>query len=133
MVTRRSIGIGSWVASLTRPDEDPPLFSKYPVDLLNAFETVADWREDLRVLYVACTRARDLLILSGGLKEAFPENVPDDQPVPMKAANSGMLALGERFNLVSGRCLDSKIEAALRPRVKARIIEPAAQLERYSS
>ena len=108
------------------PDEDPPLFSKYPVGLMNAFELVADWREDLRVLYVASTRARDLLILSGGLKEAFPEDVPDDQPVPVKAANSGMLALGERFNLVSGICLDTKIAASVRPRVRARVVEPVA-------
>jgi len=115
------------------PDEDPPLFSKYPVDLMNAFEMVADWREDLRVLYVASTRARDLLIFSGGLKEAFPEDVPDDQSVPVKAANSGMLALGERFNLVSGKCLDTKIEALLRPKVKARVVEPEASAKATTS
>ena len=45
-----------------------------------AREAVADWREDLRILYVACTRARDLLVLSAGLTEWFPENAPADRP-----------------------------------------------------
>jgi ATP-dependent helicase/nuclease subunit A len=95
------------------PDETPPLFGDYPHRLASARATVDDWREDLRILYVACTRARDLLILSAGLRE----------PPPIRASNAWMLALGERFDLATGECLDATI--ADRPRVKVQIVEPA--------
>jgi ATP-dependent helicase/nuclease subunit A len=111
---------------LTRPtDEDPPLFTDFPYRLGLARETVSDWREDLRILYVACTRARDLLILSAGLKEPFPPSSRPDQPVPVKAPNAWMLALSERFHLLNGECLDATIPMEKRPRVKVVVVEPA--------
>jgi ATP-dependent helicase/nuclease subunit A len=102
------------------PDEDPPLFTDFGSRLGQAMEEVAEWREDLRILYVACTRAEDLLILSAGLREPFP---PD--ATPMKAANSWMLALGERFGLTTGECLDRTISPDQQPQVAVRVVEPA--------
>jgi ATP-dependent helicase/nuclease subunit A len=108
------------------PDEDPPLFTEFPHRLGLAAEAVADWREDLRILYVACTRARDLLVLSAGLPERFPDDSPKDRPVPVKAPNSWMLALGERFHLGTGECLDREIPSERRPAVSVRVIEPVS-------
>jgi ATP-dependent helicase/nuclease subunit A len=108
------------------PSEDPPLFTDFGHRLAQAAETVADWREDLRILYVACTRARDLLVLSAGLAEPFPPGAPRDCPVPVKAANAWMLALGERFHLGTGECLDRSIPSDLRPRVAVNVMEPRA-------
>jgi ATP-dependent helicase/nuclease subunit A len=110
------------------PDEDPPLFTDFAHRLGRAAEEVADWQEDLRVLYVACTRARDLLVLSAGLPEPFPAHAPTDRPVPVKAANSWMLALGERFHLGTGACLDRSIPEADRPSVAVRVVEPVTRL-----
>src|SRR5262249_38702987 len=107
------------------PTEDPPLFTDFGHRLAQASESVADWREDLRILYVACTRARDLLVLSAGLAAPFPAGAPRDRPVPVKAANAWMLALGERFHLGTGECLDRSIPADLRPRVAVNVIEPS--------
>lgn len=107
------------------PQEDPPLFTDFPHRLGLAAEAVADWREDLRIFYVACTRARDLLVLSAGLAERFPESAAADRPVPVKAANTWMLALGERFHLASGSCLDGSIPLERRPAVAGRWAEPA--------
>jgi hypothetical protein len=104
------------------------LFTDFPHRLGLAAEAVADWREDLRILYVACTRARDLLVLSAGLTERFPENSAPDRPVPVKAANSWMLALGERFHLGSGACLDGSIPKDRRPSVEVRVVEPVVGL-----
>jgi ATP-dependent helicase/nuclease subunit A len=108
------------------PSEDPPLFTDYPYRLAQASEAIADWREDLRILYVACTRARDLLVLSAGLAERFPVDTPPDRPVPVKAANTWMLALGERFHLASGECLDPAVLGSEQPRVRIRLVEPSA-------
>ena len=49
-----------------------------------------EWQEDLRTLYVACTRARDYLILSSSLADGY-------QP-----AGPWMLTLAGRFDLESG-------------------------------
>jgi ATP-dependent helicase/nuclease subunit A len=110
------------------PNEDPPLFTDFAHELGQKAEAVADWHEDLRVLYVACTRARDLLVLSAGLPEALPTVSQADSPVPTKAPNSWMLALGERYHLATGKCLDQSIAAAERPTVRVRVVEPVAAL-----
>jgi hypothetical protein len=110
------------------PNEDPPLFTDFPHRLAGAAETVAEWREDLRILYVACTRARDLLVLSAGLTEPFPADTAADRPVPVKAPNTWMLALGERFHLGSGSCLDATIPTDRRPTVAVRVVEPVVGL-----
>jgi hypothetical protein len=110
------------------PDEEPLPFTDFPDRLAKAAEAVAEWREDLRILYVACTRACDLLVLSAGLPEPFPADTPADRPVPVKAANSWMLALGERFHLARGTCLDATVPPDKRPRVEVRVVEPVPGL-----
>ena len=44
--------------------EDPPPFTDHGWSLWRMREDIEDWHESLRILYVACTRARDYLILS---------------------------------------------------------------------
>jgi hypothetical protein len=66
---------------------------------------VADWREDLRTLYVACTRAEDFLILSAAL------------PAPFTPVTPWLLTLVERFELTSGQCLVADVPAEQTPRV----------------
>ncbi len=61
-------------------------------------DRLADWREDLRILYVACTRARDLLILSAGLGTEL--SGPAHLPVPVKS--HWLFALSEQFDLRTG-------------------------------
>lgn len=86
------------------PAEDgPPLFSEFGWKLWRAGEAVADWHEDLRTFYVACTRAEDYLILSAGLPES------------RAAANTAMAVLTARFDLDSGACLDDNVPPADRP------------------
>jgi ATP-dependent helicase/nuclease subunit A len=91
------------------PDEPP--FPGFADRLGRTADQLADWQEDLRVLYVACTRARDLLILSAGLPE--PPAAGGELP-----ANHWTLALAERFDVRTGRCLGDG------PGVRARVIEP---------
>jgi ATP-dependent helicase/nuclease subunit A len=68
-------------------DEEPPPFAD-TCALLRMREEMADWHEDLRTLYVACTRAMDYLVLSGSGE---------------KPANTAMRVLTERFDLATGR------------------------------
>jgi ATP-dependent exoDNAse (exonuclease V) beta subunit len=88
------------------PAEEPPPFADFGWRLWEAGEAVEDWREELRTLYVACTRAQDYLILSA----ALPSNYSPQ--------NTWMLALAERFDLRRGRCLDEGIPAEKRPQVR---------------
>ena len=81
------------------PGDNPELFSDFGAKLGGMADAVADWEEDLRILYVACTRAEDMLILSAGFRHPLPEGDPR-LPIPVKEANAWMLALGERFNLL---------------------------------
>ena len=62
-------------------------------------------REDLRTLYVACTRAEDYLILSAALKSDFSPQSP------------WMLTLAERFDLKTGKCLGSDLPPETVPKV----------------
>ncbi len=87
-------------------DEEPPPFPDFAARLWKAREAVEEWHEDLRTLYVACTRARDYLVLSASLPDDFaPET-------------TWMLALAERFDPRSGRCLADDIPADEVPRVR---------------
>jgi ATP-dependent helicase/nuclease subunit A len=88
------------------PAEDPPPFSDLGWRFWEAAEAVEDWREDLRTLYVACTRAQDYLILSAALPPTFSPQT------------TWTLALAERFDLRTGRCLDEGIPAKPRPQVR---------------
>ncbi|HEY8506341.1 MAG TPA: UvrD-helicase domain-containing protein, partial [Gemmataceae bacterium] len=112
---------------LARPpsDEDPPPFSDFPWRLGRSAATVADWREDLRILYVACTRARDLLILSAGL----PADVSPTAPA-IKPASHLMLALAERFDLATGDFRGDDVPEAEVPEVRVVWAEPAGDVPR---
>jgi ATP-dependent helicase/nuclease subunit A len=110
---------------LVRPpaEEDPPPFSDFGWQLGNASDTIADYAEDLRILYVACTRARDLLVLSAGFAEPLPADTSSDMPVPLKSPSSWMLTLGERFDLRSGRCLAPDVAEEKRPLVQVHLVD----------
>ncbi|MBV9123174.1 MAG: UvrD-helicase domain-containing protein, partial [Planctomycetes bacterium] len=87
------------------PAEDPPPFGDFSWRLWEAVEHLEDWAEDLRTLYVACTRAEDYLVLSAALPKSF-------QP-----ANAWMLTLADRFDLTTGACRDHTLAPEKRPRV----------------
>jgi ATP-dependent helicase/nuclease subunit A len=92
---------------VTRPPaEEPPPFPALGWRLWKAAEAVDDWREDLRTLYVACTRAEDNLILSAAL------------PRDYSPGNAWMLQLAERFDLKHGDCLTVGLSGERRPRVR---------------
>lgn len=111
-----AVGLGSahpiaeWddqLGCVPRPprDEKEPPFPDYAWKLLQARNDVEEWREDLRILYVACTRARDYLILSSAVPEPIVPNSP------------WLLTLAERFDLSTGQCLVPDIPKESRPRV----------------
>ncbi|HEY2785162.1 MAG TPA: UvrD-helicase domain-containing protein [Fimbriiglobus sp.] len=74
-------------------DGDPGNFSDYPHLLGRAADTIAAWEEDLRIYYVACTRAEELLILSSGFSSAVP--TPENQL---------LFALDRAYDLATGAC-----------------------------
>jgi hypothetical protein len=82
------------LGSVVRPpaDEDPPPFAPFAWDLWKAAESIEEWHEDLRTLYVACTRAQDYLVLSAALQADY------------RPANAWMSTLAERFDLRTGAC-----------------------------
>jgi ATP-dependent helicase/nuclease subunit A len=93
---------------IARPpkDEEGPPFSDFPWRLFESHSEVEDWHEELRTLYVACTRARDYLVLAAALKEgSFAEN-------------AWMLALSERFDLTTGRCVAPDVAEDRKPLVR---------------
>jgi ATP-dependent helicase/nuclease subunit A len=81
-------------------------FPEFGSRLWRAAETLADWREDLRTLYVACTRAQDYLILSAALPKDF------------SAESAWMTILKERFDLGTGACHIRAIPAERQPQVR---------------
>ena len=103
-------------------EDDPPPFPDFADRLGRVADQLADWQEDLRVLYVACTRARDLLVLSAGLPEPLGEPVGGVTPVPAKAATHWTLALAERFDLRTGRCVEAD-----GPAVRVLVTNPSTQ------
>jgi ATP-dependent helicase/nuclease subunit A len=118
--------VAHWDARLgcvaRRPtDEETPAFPNFGYELWQAQEKLEDWHEDLRTLYVACTRARDYLILSGSLR---PSRGP---------ANTWMLTLAERFDLQTGAFLGPLGLGEPVPRVRVltarEAIGPAALVE----
>jgi ATP-dependent helicase/nuclease subunit A len=86
-------------------DEEPAPFADFAWRLWEARNELEDWQEDLRMLYVACTRARDYLVLSAALNESAAH------------ANTWMQTLAERFEMQSGRCLAPEFPEPERPRV----------------
>ncbi|MFO0937111.1 MAG: UvrD-helicase domain-containing protein [Gemmataceae bacterium] len=90
---------------------DDEAFSELPVNLADISEKIASWQEDLRLLYVACTRAEERLILSTGWRKEFEREEPT--PIPKQGSNHWTMALAERFDLRTGRCLDPNQPAAV--------------------
>jgi ATP-dependent helicase/nuclease subunit A len=86
-VARWDAGLGCVVRP---PEEDPPPFSALGWQMAHSRNEMEEWAEDLRTLYVACTRAEDYLILSAALPEEYEPSGP------------WMTALAERFDLRSG-------------------------------
>jgi ATP-dependent helicase/nuclease subunit A len=103
--------VAAWdpdLGCVARPptDEEGPPFPDFAWRLFEARGELEDWHEDLRTLYVACTRARDYLGLSAALKDGFP------------AETTWMLALSERFDLGSGRCVAADVREESIPLVR---------------
>jgi ATP-dependent helicase/nuclease subunit A len=92
---------------IVRPpaDEEPP-FVDHAWAMWKMREEVEDYRESLRTLYVACTRAQDYLILSAGLTPALRPSSP------------WMQTLARGFDLRSGECLVPDILPKKRPQVR---------------
>jgi ATP-dependent helicase/nuclease subunit A len=87
-------------------DEDGPPFHEFGWRLYEAKNELEDAQEDLRTLYVACTRARDYLVLSTTL-------AADAAP-----ANTWMFTLSERFDLASGLCVAADVGEERKPHVR---------------
>jgi ATP-dependent exoDNAse (exonuclease V) beta subunit len=98
----------SQLGCVVRPpsDEDTPPFPDFGWKLWQAQEAIEEWHEDLRTLYVACTRAQDYLVLSACLKP------------PFSPTNTWMLTLAERFDLSTGRCLAADVPEDHLPKVR---------------
>jgi ATP-dependent helicase/nuclease subunit A len=92
-------------------DEDTPPFTDFAWRLWKARNELEDWQEDLRTLYVACTRACDYLVLSAALNESAMQG------------NAWMRTLTERFDVASGACLAPDIAESERPRVRVTYAE----------
>ena len=88
------------------PEETPPLFGDFAWDLAAAREKAADREEEQRIFYVATTRAKDLLILSGSFAEAFPTDVQEGEPLPLKLSNPWIETLHAQFHLATGETID---------------------------
>jgi ATP-dependent helicase/nuclease subunit A len=97
-----------------QPEEEARPFAALASDLGRTADQLADWQEDLRILYVACTRAIDRLILSAAIAEA-------DGPLP---ANHWTLALAERFNVRTGECIAADVKPADAPAVRVKMMKP---------
>ena len=93
---------------IARPptDEEELPFPDFGWNLWQACDDLEEWHEDLRTLYVACTRARDYLVLSAAQPETF------------KATNAWTSILAERFDPSSGRCLVADVAEERRPQAR---------------
>jgi ATP-dependent helicase/nuclease subunit A len=87
-------------------DEEPPPFPGFGWRLWKARAALAEWHEELRTLYVACTRARDYLVLSSALPESF------------RPAGAWAQTLASTFDLATGRCLAADVPEDHIPRVR---------------
>jgi ATP-dependent helicase/nuclease subunit A len=95
---------------IVRPpaDDDPPLFSDVGRKLWRVREALDEWHEDVRTLYVACTRAEDYLILSAALPES------------LKPVNTAVTVLAEQFDVRTGDCLDPTVPTDERPNIRVK-------------
>jgi ATP-dependent helicase/nuclease subunit A len=110
--------VARWDARLgcvARPpaDEDPPPFPDFGLRLWQAAERIEEWHEDLRTLYVACTRTEDYLVLSAAL------------PKPYRPTKGWMMTLADRFDLDTGACRAADCPSGRMPQVRV-VDAPAA-------
>ncbi len=89
-------GLGQWDAGLglvVRPgDEEGRELPALGWRLRQATTEMEEWAEELRVLYVGCTRAMDYLVLSGSRPAESLPNAP------------WLLTLADAFDLDTGQC-----------------------------
>jgi ATP-dependent helicase/nuclease subunit A len=83
-------------------DEDPLPFSDEGWKLANVADRIAEWKEEQRVLYVACTRAIDMLIFSAGFEVPMPISNNRHADLAQMEPNSWLMLLGSRFDLKTG-------------------------------
>lgn len=82
------------VVSIPAEDSEEELgYPEWPHELAAAMEKEADDAEGLRVLYVACTRAEELLILSSGVMASRP----------IEPSGPALSAIARVFDLTSGK------------------------------
>jgi ATP-dependent helicase/nuclease subunit A len=103
--------VAQWKASLgcvVRPpaDEELPPFSGFGAELAKKMEEMEDWHEALRILYVACTRAQDYLILSAALEPECQPNTP------------WMAVLADAFDLRTGTAQYPSVSDSPIPKVR---------------
>lgn len=84
-------------------------------DLYQQDEKLEDQQEVLRLLYVACTRAADYLILSSSLKD------------PHKPTSEWLKFVGCRFDLTSGECLVNLPQGYSTPEIGVITEEPVSE------
>jgi ATP-dependent helicase/nuclease subunit A len=87
-------------------DEDGPGFTDFTHRLWRSNLEREEWHEDLRTLYVACTRPHDYLVLSAALPEEY-------QP-----SGAWMMTLAERFDLRTGECRDPEVRGEGSPCIR---------------
>jgi hypothetical protein len=94
-----------------------------------AADRIDEWQDDLRIFYVACTRAKQLLILSAGWQGAGPCE-PDERGgtrIPPSHVNHLTATLAERFDLKSGRCLDPSVPPSVTASIQVRYEMPNSE------
>ncbi|QEG35181.1 UvrD-helicase domain-containing protein [Bythopirellula goksoeyrii] len=84
-------------------------------DLYQQAEKIEDNAERLRLLYVACTRAADFLILSSSIKDLN------------KPSSDWLKFLDERFDLASGDCIADLPEGYMTPQIRVTTNEPVSE------
>jgi ATP-dependent helicase/nuclease subunit A len=97
-----------------KDEEDQP-FPEFAYDLWEAKADLAEWQEELRIFYVACTRAKDYLVLSASLLEDYQSRGP------------WMQTLARCFDLQTGKFLGQQSAEPNPPRVafwSSPIIDP---------
>jgi len=119
------------LARVPPDEEDDPPFSDFGWKLGTIADTIDDWQEQLRILYVACTRAEDMLVLSAGFDEPFPPGAPD-KPLPIPGSNAWIMALSERFNMSSGVCLADDLTPGRQPKARVQIVQGAEPVPELS-
>jgi ATP-dependent helicase/nuclease subunit A len=90
-------------------DDDPEWRSELPNQIAELLDTIGERQEDLRILYVALTRAERQLILSA----CWPKRLEAGTPtaIPSDVANVTTLLLASRFDLVHGHGLVAGMRA----------------------